>query len=229
MSGIRSSLLAVALAAAAGAIAPAAGQANVSAVVDTTADTALFAGPVGVLRPGDELNVVIFRNEELTGKYLIDSRGLLQIPGLGVIRVAGLTPEAAVERLRAQLIARGFTSPEIAVQPLVRISVLGEVRDPGLYTVEPGRNLLQLITLAGGPNERADLEKTVVVREGRQIPINVRTALAGGEAGRLVLYSNDVLFLPRENRLLSRENLSFVFSAVTVVISILNVYLTMNR
>lgn len=229
MSGIRSVLLAVAVAAAAGAIAPAAAQANVSAVVDTTADTALFAGPVGVLRPGDELNVVIFRNEELTGKYIIDARGFLQIPGLGVIRVAGLTPEAAVDRLRAQLIARGFTSPEIAVQPLVRISVLGEVRDPGLYTVEPGRNLLQLITLAGGPNERADLEKTVVVREGRQIPINVRTALAGGEAGRLVLYSNDVLFLPRENRLLSRENLSFLFSAVTVVISILNVYLTMNR
>ena len=227
MSGIRSSLLAVAVAA--GAIAPAAAQANVSAVVDTTADTALFAGPVGVLRPGDELNVVIFRNEELTGKYLIDSRGVLQIPGLGVIRVAGLTPEAAVERLRAQLIARGFTSPEIAVQPLVRISVLGEVREPGLYTVEPGRNLLQLITLAGGPSDRADLDKTVVVREGRQIPINVRTALAGGEAGRLVLYSNDVLFLPRENRLLSRENLSFLFSTITVAISILNVYLTMNR
>lgn len=229
MFGIRNRFWLIAAMSASAVMAPIAAQANVSAVVDTTADTVLFAGPVGVLRPGDELNVTIFRNEELTGKYIIDSRGFLQIPGLGVIRVAGLTPEAAVDRLKAQLVSRGFTSPEIAVQPLVRISVLGEVRSPGLYSVEPGRNLLQLITLAGGPNERADLEKTVVVREGRQIPINVRTALAGGEAGRLVLYSNDVLFLPRENRLLSRENLSFLFSAVTVAISILNVYLTMQR
>ena len=229
MFGIRSRFWMIAAVASAAAAAPIAAQANVSAVVDTTADTTLFAGPVGVLRPGDELNIVIFRNEELTGKYLIDARGFLQIPGLGTIRVAGLTPEAAVERLRAQLMARGFTSPEIAVQALVRISVLGEVRSPGLYTVEPGRNLLQLITLAGGPNDRANLEKTVVVREGRQIPINVRTALAGGEAGRLVLYSNDVLFVPRENKIFSRENMGLIFSALSVAISIVNVYLIASR
>src|SRR5687767_423733 len=116
MFGIRNRFCLIAAVAASAAAVPLAAQANVSAVVDTTVDTTLFAGPVGVLRPGDELNIVIFRNEELTGKYLIDARGFLQIPGLGTIRVAGLTPEAAVERLRAQLMSRGFTSPEIAVR-----------------------------------------------------------------------------------------------------------------
>ena len=54
---------------------------------------------VGVLRPGDALRVIVFRDKELSGEYPIDSRGYVQIPGLGDILVGGLTPFAARERL----------------------------------------------------------------------------------------------------------------------------------
>ena len=102
---------------------------------------------VGALRPGDELNIVVYRNPELTGVYLIDSRGLVQIPGLGTIRVAGLDPTQATQRLQEALVTRGFAAPEIAVRPLIRVGVLGRVATPGLHSVEPGTTLLQLLTI----------------------------------------------------------------------------------
>lgn len=183
---------------------------------------------VGVLRPGDELNIVVFRNEELTGTYLIDSRGLVQIPGLGTIRVAGLDPTQATERLQQSLIARGFAAPEIAVRPLIRVGVLGRVSDPGLHSVEPGTTLLQLLTIAGGPTEDGNLARTRVVREGRVHVVDLQSALEGGAAGRIVLYSNDVVEIPKR-RGLTRENLGFILGGLTAVMTLVNVIVTLNR
>ena len=202
----------------------AAGFATASAQDSTV--TVLDTGglSVGVMRPGDELNLQVFRDRELTGKYLIDSRGYVQIPGLGVIRVAGLSPAEATERLREQLIRRGTANPELAVYPLVRVSVLGEVFKPGLYSVDPGTSIIQLVTLVGGPTTSADLTRATVIREGRTVPIDLRSALTGSASGRVVLYSNDVLVVPRKSTLFSRENLSFLFTGLSLVIAIMNLY-----
>ena len=183
---------------------------------------------VGPLRPGDELSIVVFRNEELSGKFLIDSRGLVQIPGLGTLRVAGLDPTQATERLQQALLARGFAAPEIAVRPLIRVGVLGRVATPGLHSVEPGTTLLQLLTIAGGPADDANLARTRVVREGRVHVVNLRSALEGGAAGRIVLYSNDVVEVP-ERRGLTRENIGFILGGLTAVLTLVNVIVTLNR
>ena len=145
--------------------------------VDTSATQTGVERSVGVLRPGDALKIAVWREQELSGEYLIDARGLVQIPGLGDIVVAGLTPMEAKDRLSEQLVRRGIVSPEIAVQPVIRVSVLGEVRSPGLLSVEPGTNLIHLITLAGGPTERANMKAVRVIRAGR--PYEVRARLTG--------------------------------------------------
>jgi protein involved in polysaccharide export with SLBB domain len=177
---------------------------------------------VGVMRPGDALKIAVWREKELSGEYLIDARGLVQIPGLGDIIVAGLTPMEVKDRLSQQLIRRGIVAPEIAVQPVIRVSVLGEVRSPGLLSVEPGTNLIHLITLAGGPTERADMKAVRVIRAGRPYEVDLQSALSGSSAGRVVLFSNDVVFLDRK-RGLTRENLSFGMNLLTAVLSIVSV------
>jgi protein involved in polysaccharide export with SLBB domain len=189
-------------------------------------DTA--ARPVGVLRPGDALKVLVFRNPELSGEYVIDSRGMVQIPGLGEIQAGGQDPTSVKSRLQTALMERGFSAPEVAVQPLVRVSVIGAVAKPSLYAVEPGPTLIQLLTLAGGPLESADLRRTRVIRDGRAFVVNLESALSGSGSGRVVLYSNDVVVVPKRGGL-TRENLSFLFSTVTVLLSIMNVVLVTRR
>jgi protein involved in polysaccharide export with SLBB domain len=177
---------------------------------------------VGVLRPGDGLKIGVWGEKELSGEYSIDARGVVQIPGLGDIVVAGLTPMEAKGRLSEQLIRRGIVAPEISVQAVIRVSVLGEVRNPGLLSVDPGTNLIHLITLAGGPTERGNMRAVRVIRAGRPYEVDLQSALSGSSAGRVVLFSNDVVFLDRK-RGLTRENLSFGLSMLTAVLSIVSV------
>jgi polysaccharide export outer membrane protein len=190
--------------------------------VDTSATQSGVERSVGVLRPGDGLKIAVWGEKDLNGEYLIDARGLVQIPGLGDIVVAGLTPMEVKARLSEQLVRRGIVTPEISVQPVIRVSVLGEVRSPGLLSVEPGTNLIHLITLAGGPTERANMKAVRVIRAGRPYEVDLQSALSGSSAGRVVLFSNDVVFLDRR-RGLTRENLSFGLNMLTAVLSIISV------
>lgn len=183
---------------------------------------------VGVLRPGDAVKIAVFRDPELTGEYLIDSRGQLQIPGLGVIQAAGLDPDQLKTSIRQALIQLGTTNPQIAVQPLVRVSVLGEVRSPALYPVDPGISLIQLLTIAGGPTPNANLRRTRVVREGRVFEVDLESALTGSASGRVVLYSNDVVVVPKKTGF-TRETLQFVLGLTTTALSIATLIITVKK
>ena len=107
-----------------------------TAAAQTTGATPPAAGdtivrPTGTLRSGDLLRVRVYRDSELSGQFLIDAQGNVQIPGLGVIRAAGLDPTEVQERLVEALRSRGFRAPEIAVQPQIRVSVLGRYAPRG--------------------------------------------------------------------------------------------------
>lgn len=178
-----------------------------------------LARATGPLRPGDLLNLRVYRDSELTGKYVIDAQGDVQIPGVGVLRVAGSTPPVVTAQLVEALRARGFRAPEIAVWPEIRISVLGEVRTPSLYTVEPGATLIEVLTLAGGPTERANLRHTEVVREGHAQVVDLRQALVGGSGASLTLYSNDVVYVPARRAFFNQENLTLIATFLSVALS----------
>ena len=197
-------------------------------VDDTVAVRDTVTRSVGVLRSGDALKIAVWREKELNGEYLIDARGIVQIPGLGDIMVAGLTPPQVKQRLSETLVTRGINSPEISVQPVIRVSVLGEVRNPGLQSVEPGTNLIHLITLAGGPTERANTREVRVIRNGVPYKVDLQSALAGSPAGLVVLYSNDVVFLDRK-RGLTRETLSFGLNVVTALLSVVSVIVVLQN
>lgn len=216
-AGVRALLVRAALLLALAAPALSAQTPNIPPPADVKAPNAEPTGrPVGGLRPGDLLRVAVFREKELSGEYLIDAQGVVQIPGLGVLHVAGDEPQQARDKILAAMRSHGFEDPEVAVQAQVRVSVLGEVRQPALYPTEPGTSLLQLLTIAGGPTERANLRATRVVRDGRVFVVDLEGGLAGGAAGRVVLYSGDYVVVPRRTGL-TRENFQFVSGLVGTV------------
>jgi protein involved in polysaccharide export with SLBB domain len=114
------------------------------------------------------------------------------------------------------------------VQPLIRVSVLGEVAKPGLHSIEPGTNLLQLLTLVGGPTDRASLKDARVVRGSRVVPVDLESAMNGSATGRVVLYSNDLLVVPVK-RGLNRESMAVILTGVTTAVTIANLFITLRR
>ena len=195
---------------------------------DATVQLDTAARPTGALRAGDILHLKVYRDSELSGQYLIDARGDVQIAGLGTIRAAGLTPSQVSDRMVEAMRVRGFRDPELAVQAQIRVSVLGAVRVPQLYSVDPGVSLIQLLTIAGGPADRADLQHTRVIRDGREFIVDLQSALVGSPAGRVGLYSNDVVYIPLRGGL-TKENATFILSLVTTAITITTAIIVISR
>lgn len=195
---------------------------------ESMADT--MARTAGGLRTGDLLKINIFRQKELSGDYLIDSQGRVVIPGLGAIHAAGLDPSQVEAHLKSLLVCRGYPT-EVSVQAQIRVSVLGEVRAPGLFPVDPGTKVLQIITLAGGQTPNGDLARTRIIREGRSYNVDLNSALAGaggGEAGGVVLQSGDVVLVPKRSGF-TQADWAMVFSGAATVLTLLNVIVTFSR
>lgn len=219
-SAIRSTLVCLAL-----CVAAASGRAQDSTGV---AHASLARLQVGVLHAGDVLRVAVYREKEFSGEFLIDTRGNVQIPGLGDISVGGSSPTEVRERIRDRLRQRGISDPDLSVEPLIRVSVLGEVKSPGIIPVEPGTSLLQMLARAGGPSDRANLKNAQVIREGRTFKVDLKSAFAGAPTGRYFLYSNDVLYIPREGGL-TRERWQLILGSTTALISIATFLITLSR
>jgi polysaccharide export outer membrane protein len=192
-------------------------------------DTATTRLPnVGPVKPGDLLRIVVFQQKEMSGDFQIDSRGILQIPGLGDLPVGGMNPVQIKARLIQQLEKQGYSEPDLSLQPLIRVAVMGEVRTPGPQPIDPGTNLIQLLSIVGGPTERADLKKAHVLREGKSFPVDLGSAMNGSFTGRIVLFSNDVLVVPAKTGFFRSENFATIATVTGTLATLVNLVIILR-
>jgi polysaccharide export outer membrane protein len=136
-----------------------------SAATVATPASAAFDSP---LMPGDSVRVLIWQEPDLSGTFRVDEGSVLTLPMLGPRRVAGLT----AAELRQQLMtdyATQLKNPSIDVTVLRRVSVLGAVRQPGLYEVDPTMRVSDVIAMAGGVGPEGSSKNIKVVRGGEEV------------------------------------------------------------
>lgn len=161
-------------------------QAQDSAAASATASDG------GTLKPGDVVRLKIWREPDLSGDFLVDEHGGVVVPKLGRIQVVGLSPDS----LKSQLIdaySVYLRNPSIEVVLLRRITILGGVRNPGLYPVDPTMTLAEAYALAGGIAPEGKLNEVELVRGGQ------RTSYKISETTRIAdtpLQSGDQLYVP---------------------------------
>jgi polysaccharide export outer membrane protein len=105
------------------------------------------------LGSGDELRIITFGEDQLTGEFSVDDQGRIDLPLLGNVQAAGLTPQELGKRIAEGLNHTGVTrDASVAVQVLAYrpIFVLGEVAKPGQYAYQPGMTMLTAVAVAGG-------------------------------------------------------------------------------
>ena len=124
------------------------------------------AGEVVSLQPGDALRVEVWREEDLSGTFQVDSDGVVTLPLLGSRQVTGIPlrqfRDDLIREYRVQL-----RNPSITITPLRRVNVLGEVNKPGLYEVDPTISLAGVVALAGGTTSAGDLSRIRILRGGQ--------------------------------------------------------------
>lgn len=122
------------------------------------------------INAGDQLEIYVWGEERLQRTVKVLPDGTIAFPLVGQLNAQGLLPaeleQAITSRLQSQY--RGEV-PQVTVSVVapsgMQFSVMGRVKAPGTFT--PGRyvNVLEALSMAGGPNEFANLDNVLLIRK----------------------------------------------------------------
>jgi polysaccharide biosynthesis/export protein len=200
--------------------APAAPAVSTAASVPTAPSAAADAtGTSYVLGAEDLITVRVFAADDIPDKPAqIDNNGSVTLPMIGLVHAAGLT----VEQFQANLVTaykKYFKDPQVTVQVnefhSQPVSVAGNVNTPGVVQLRGNRNLMEVISMAGGLRPEAGdqalitrnlSEGTIPVSGAFTDPtgkysvahINIREVMSGKDpVGNIVMKPHDVVTIPR--------------------------------
>jgi len=186
---------------------------------DVFAETNELAAPVYTLGPGDELRIRILETQDLSVESTrVSTEGYLSLPLLGRVPVEGFTVAELEENL-AHRYSSYVLDPHITVEMLgfrsQPVSVIGAVRQPGVYQIDGVKTLVEVLSMAGGILQDAGYTVRVTRRlewgripasgeridpTGRFSVADVRlAAVTAGESPRenIVVKPQDVISVPR--------------------------------
>ncbi len=149
------------------------------------------------LQPGDVLRVEVWGQEQFSGQFQIDENGKFHYPLLGDIDTRNLSVAQVRDSVRAGLETL-FNAPFVTVTPLFRVAVLGEVRSPGLYTVDPTLTAIDVVAMAGGANQDGNTSRIRLLRLAEQEEMSVEDAMRGRTLAEIGIRSGDQVFVPRK-------------------------------
>ncbi len=125
--------------------------------------------PGYVIGSEDVLNVVFWREKDLSTEVTVRPDGKISLPLINDIQTAGLTPEQLRVRI-TEAAGKFVQDPTVSVVVKTinsrRVYIVGQVAKPGPYALSAPITVMQLIAMAGGLHEFADREKIVILRQG---------------------------------------------------------------
>jgi len=176
------------------------------------------------LNPGDGVRISFLDiKDDISGDYYIAPDGYLNLPFIGIINTNG----KSFNSIRSQIEFRYdslYRAPHLTVHYLLRINVLGEVRNPGFYYVTQTEKFTALLALAGGTTSSAELESIYVIRGNEEIDMDVNSIISeGGSIAEFGLISGDQVFVPRT--WWSDRGITIVISAAALLVTVLALFL----
>ena len=138
------------------------------------------------LGPDDTIQVQV-RDVEEIGKQpvRIDSYGEIHLPLAGGVKAAGLTPRQ-LEREITRRIEHLIRTPEVVVSVVEQrsqpVSVIGAVRTPGVFQIQSGKTLFEVLSMAGGLKDDAGTTLKITRRADRApLPLQKVTKDSSGQ------------------------------------------------
>ena len=155
-----------------------------------------------MLCPGDSLDMIVYREQDLNIRSKVGKDGMVQLPLLGEVKLGGLTVRAATALIRGKYNADYLVEPQIylnvSAYKTTKFTIIGQVTKPGTYEYSESEplGLLEGIGMAGGFTRIADRGHIVVKRrEGdkiRTMKVNAKKLTDSG-VDQFLLHSGDVI------------------------------------
>jgi len=157
-----------------------------------------------IVQPGDVLTISVWKEKDLQGDVAIRPDGGLNFPLVGDISTSGKT----VDELRKDIAAR-LTKyvPDPVVTVIVKqslgnqIFVIGKVNKPGSFPAMRNMDVMQALSMAGGPTPFASLNKIKILRrvngELKAIPFKYSKVEKGQHLEQnIILQGGDTVVVP---------------------------------
>ncbi|MGB4108160.1 MAG: polysaccharide biosynthesis/export family protein [Alphaproteobacteria bacterium] len=131
----------------------------------------------------DVLEIVVYGEKDLSGSYRIGPEGVIAMPLIGAVSVAGLSPRAAEEVIEQKLADGYLVEPSVTIQVKSArpFYIMGEVKNPGGYSYASNMTVLNAVALAGGFTYRAAKDSVKVTRGGAEENIEAGAKIAPGD------------------------------------------------
>jgi len=144
-----------------------------------TVQTRLANGDFAV---GDKLTIQVQGETTLSSTFTVSGSRALLLPALPPLSLAGVLRSES-DSVITEFIGRYVRDPQVTVQPLIRLGVLGGVARPGYYDVPAQTLLSEVVMTAGGLGQFGDMKRTTVSRGNTQLldPKAANTAIANGK------------------------------------------------
>jgi protein involved in polysaccharide export with SLBB domain len=160
-----------------------------------------------VLGPDDELVINVFGYSEKTYKQTVNAEGNIYIENVGPILVSGLTMAEAETKIKARFsstiykaMGSGATKLQLRLGSIrsMRITIIGQAKKPGTYTVSSLTTLFNALYLCGGPSDQGTYRNIELIRGNKVIKkVDLYHFLtAGDRSDNILLQEQDVIRIP---------------------------------
>ncbi|HEX7356864.1 MAG TPA: polysaccharide biosynthesis/export family protein [Ignavibacteriaceae bacterium] len=177
------------------------------------------------LNPGDGVRITFFNiSDKVSGDYYIQQDGNIQLPYLGLIP----TKNRPYTEIKSEIIEKYdslYINPELTVQPLYKINILGEVKAPGYYYVTDVEKMTGIFAIAGGTTASADLGDIYIIRDEKEIDLNGQELIESGKTmGDIGLQSGDRIYVPR-TWWADAASITIILSVISVIATVAILFL----
>lgn len=159
-----------------------------------------------VLGPDDQILVSVYGVQEYSGNLLISAEGIVSIPNVGEVKLAGLTIEAATQKLKTLMgnsvysyLKSGGAKLSVTLSKIktISITIIGSNR-PGNYKVSSFSSVFNALFAAGGPSANGSFREIELIRNNKLVrKIDLyRFLLEGDQSDNIGLKDNDVIRIP---------------------------------
>ncbi|HEV7229277.1 polysaccharide biosynthesis/export family protein [Brevundimonas sp.] len=149
----------------------------------------------------DLLTVSVFQVPDLSfDEIRVDASGNLQLPMIGSVQAAGLTPNELSNDIARRLGERYLRNPQVTVTvkeaASQKVTIDGAVTQPGVYEMRGRTTLMQAVAMAKGPTRDANVRSVAVFREvggQRMVAVFDLADIRNGQAEDPVILGDDVV------------------------------------
>ncbi len=156
----------------------------------------------GVIGRMDNVEIRVFREDDLTTRGQLSADGTISMPLIGSVRLVGLTTDQAAAAVTRKLADGYLVKPEVSVSIEARIrktvTVLGQAQRPGVFELPANRQLtlVEAIGMAGGVTRIANSKKITLKHSGGDVQVLNLSDITKGAGSDIPLRDGDVITIP---------------------------------